>query len=230
MITLYAFGPAFGLPDASPFVTKAEILLKMAKQPYRVDTTGFRRAPKGKLPYIEDSGVVIADSTFIRLHLEKKYAVAFDQGLSPAERGIAWAVEKMLEDHLYFFLAYERWMKDANFLKGPARFFDAAPALLRPIIRFLVRRKVARDILGQGTGRHTDAERVILAEKCLTSVADILGDKNYLMGAEPCGADATAYAFVLGVLCPHFAGPLQQFAASQTNLVAYCERMKNHYA
>jgi hypothetical protein len=28
MITLYAFGPAFGLPDPSPFVTKAEVLLK----------------------------------------------------------------------------------------------------------------------------------------------------------------------------------------------------------
>ena len=29
MITLYAFGPQFGLPDPSPFVTKADVLLKM---------------------------------------------------------------------------------------------------------------------------------------------------------------------------------------------------------
>ena len=46
MITLYTFGPAFGLPDPSPFVMKAEVLLKMADLPYRVDTTGFRKAPK----------------------------------------------------------------------------------------------------------------------------------------------------------------------------------------
>jgi len=37
MITLYSFGPGFGLPDPSPFVTKAEVLLKMAELPYRTD-------------------------------------------------------------------------------------------------------------------------------------------------------------------------------------------------
>ena len=30
MITLYTFGPYFGLPDASPFVIKAMLLLKFA--------------------------------------------------------------------------------------------------------------------------------------------------------------------------------------------------------
>jgi hypothetical protein len=33
---------------------------------YQTDPTGFRRAPKGKLPYIDDDGERIADSTFIR--------------------------------------------------------------------------------------------------------------------------------------------------------------------
>lgn len=32
MIKLYGSGPYFGLPDASPFVTKAEMLLKLAKR------------------------------------------------------------------------------------------------------------------------------------------------------------------------------------------------------
>ena len=108
MITLYTFGPAFGLPDPSPFVTKAEVLLKMAGLPYRMDTKGFRKAPKGKLPYIRDGEDIIADSTFIRLHLEKRYNIDFDEGLSPKERGLAWAVEKMCEDHLYWLLVYAR--------------------------------------------------------------------------------------------------------------------------
>jgi hypothetical protein len=72
MITLHTFGPAFGLPDPSPFVTKLDILLKMSGQPYKAEIGGLRRAPKGKLPYIVDDGVTIADSTFIRWHLEKK--------------------------------------------------------------------------------------------------------------------------------------------------------------
>jgi glutathione S-transferase len=75
MITLYAFGPAFGLPDPSPYVIKTEIQLKMAGLPYRRDLTGFPTAPKGKLPYIEDDGEVVPDSTFIRAHIERKYGV-----------------------------------------------------------------------------------------------------------------------------------------------------------
>jgi glutathione S-transferase len=72
MITLYTFGPSAGLPDISPFVMKAEVLLKMAGLPYRTDTTGFRKAPKGKLPYIDDDGEIVADSTFIRCYPDYK--------------------------------------------------------------------------------------------------------------------------------------------------------------
>jgi glutathione S-transferase len=82
MITLYGFGPAFGLPDPSPFVMKAEILLKMAGVPYAVKTGGLSKAPKGKLPYVVDDGEPIGDSTFIRWHLEKKYNIDFDRGLN----------------------------------------------------------------------------------------------------------------------------------------------------
>ena len=61
MITLHSFGPAFGLPDPSPFVTKAEVLLKMAGLPYTTETGGLGKAPKGKLPYIVDDAETIAD-------------------------------------------------------------------------------------------------------------------------------------------------------------------------
>src|SRR4051812_34985769 len=87
MITLYAFGPAFGLPDPSPFVTKAEMLLKLAGLPYRTDTGGFRKAPKGKLPYIDDDGTIVADSTFIRFHLERKHGIDLRRRVEPRAKG-----------------------------------------------------------------------------------------------------------------------------------------------
>ena len=150
MITLYTFGPYFGLPDPSPFVMKAEVLLKMADLPFETDTGGFGKAPKGKLPYITDDGEIIANSTFIRLHIEKKYGFDFDAGLSPPNRAIAWAFEKMCENHLYWAGLHARWMVDANFNKGPRRFFDSAPAPLRPLIVTMVRRQVRRNLWGHG--------------------------------------------------------------------------------
>ena len=158
MIILYTFGPYFGLPDPSPFVMKAEVLLKMANLPFEIDTGGFNKAPKGKLPYIADDGEIIADSTLIRLHIERKYAFDFDAGLSPPERGIAWAFEKMCEDHLYWAGLHARWMVNENFDKGPRRFFDAVPSPLRPLVVLMTRRQVRRNLWGHGMGRHTMAE------------------------------------------------------------------------
>jgi hypothetical protein len=142
MITLYAFGPQFDLPDPSPFVTKAEVLLKMAKLPYEINLKGFRKAPKGKLPYIKDDGELIADSTFIRRHLETRHKIDFDRGLSAEQKAIAWAFEKLAEDHLYWAIVDARWTIDANFDKGPRKFFEVVPAPVRSLVVPMIRRQV----------------------------------------------------------------------------------------
>jgi glutathione S-transferase len=230
MITLYTFGPGFDLPDPSPFVTKAEVLLKMAGLAYRTDTTGFKKAPKGKLPYIADDGEIIADSTFIRLHIERKYGFDFDAGLSPRERGIAWAFEKMCEDHLYWAVVHARWTIDANFDAGPRRFFDAVPAPIRPLVAAMVRRQVRRDLWAQGFGRHGEEEVTQLAARDLAAIADFLADKPFLMGQHPCGVDATVFAFVAACFPARFKTPIRIAAALHPNLVAYRDRMmERHY-
>ena len=225
MITLYNFGPAFGLPDPSPFVMKVETLLKMAKLPYRTDTTGFAKAPKGKIPYIEDDGVVVPDSTFIRWHLEKTYRIDFDQGLDASQRATAWAFEKMAEDQLYWIVVDDRWTDDANFRKGPAKFFDKVPAPIRPIVVAMVRRKLRATLHGQGIGRHSPDEILALATRSIDAIADFLGDKPFFMGGEPTGVDATTFAFVCGVLCPHFETQTRAVAERHDNLRRYVGRM-----
>ncbi len=224
MIKLYGFGRAFGLADPSPFVVKAEVLLKLAGLPYERASANIRKAPKGKAPYIDDNGTIVADSTFIRMHMERTRGIDFDKGLSDEQKGVAWAVEKMLEDHLYWLVVHERWMIPDNFDRGPRKFFDSVPAPLRPFILAMVRRKVAANLHAQGTGRHTDQERVLLAARAATALARIIGDKPWLMGETPCGADATAYAFVSGSLCPLFEGPTRTAVTAHANLVAYAQR------
>ena len=78
MITLYGFGTGFGLPEISPFVTKTELQLKMAGLAYRKERAMPPASPKGQLPFIDDDGDRIADSTFIRAHIERKYGFDFD--------------------------------------------------------------------------------------------------------------------------------------------------------
>jgi glutathione S-transferase len=229
MIILYTFGPYFGLPDPSPFVMKAEVLLKMANLPFEIDTGGFNKAPKGKLPYISDDGEIIADSTLIRLHIERKYGFDVDAGLSSPERGIAWAFEKMCEDHLYWAGLHARWMVDENFDKGPRRFFDAVPSPLRPLVVLMTRRQVRRNLWGHGMGRHTMAEMDQLAVRDIDAIADFLAQKPYLMGEAPCGADATVLPFMAHALCPLFATAIRTCAEQKSNLVAYRDRLMARY-
>jgi glutathione S-transferase len=229
MITLYAFGPAFGLPDPSPFVTKTEILLKMAGLPYRTDTSGFSRAPKGKLPYVEDDGERIADSTFIRFYIKKKYGFDFDRGLNAEQRSVAWAFEKMMEEQLDFALLDSRWMDDVNFAKGPMKFFHGVPAPLRPIVVAMVRRKVRQALHGQGMGRHTNAEIAQLGSRSIDAVATYLGYSAFFMGAEPSAVDATMFGFLAGALCPTFDTPLRTAAERHDNLRRYVGRMTRRY-
>lgn len=225
MITLYGFGPAFGLPDPSPFVTKAELLLKMAGLAYTVGTGGFRKAPKGKLPYIVDDGEAVADSTFIRWHLEKKYHIDFDRGLSAEQRAIAWAFEKMLEDHLYWAVVKDRWLNDANFAKGPRKFFRGLPAPIQPLVAAVVRRQIRQRLHGQGMGRHSAEEITALGTRSVDATADFLGTKPYMMGDAPTGLDATSFSFVAGVLCPVFESPIRIAAERHDNLKSYVDRM-----
>ena len=225
MITLYGSGPNFGLPDASPFVTKAETLLRMSKLPFEKARMNFSKAPKGKIPYIDDDGEWLGDSTFIRWHLEKKYGVDFDHGLTAEQRATAWAFEKMAEDNLYWVSVYFRWMIEANFKKGPARFFDSVPAPVRPLVVSMIRRRLRKTLHGQGIGRHSRAEIIAIGNRSIDAMADYLGSKPFFMGSEPSGIDAAMFSFAASAICPLFQSDIQRTASGHDNLCRYVGRM-----
>lgn len=229
MITLHSFGPGFGLPDPSPFCIKAELLLKMSGLPYQRANGDLRRAPKRKLPMIVDDGVTIADSSFIRFHLEIRHGIDFDKGLDAERRGVLWAVEKMLEDQIYWIIVDERWMDDANFARGPANFFKPVPAPLRPLVCAMVRRQVRRSLHGHGIGRHSQAERMVLAARALDAIVAILGERAFLGGDEPAGGDAALGAFMIAGLCPLFDSAFRGLVEARPVLVAYAARMKERF-
>ncbi len=229
MITLYGSGPMFGMPHASPFVMKAELLLKLSGLPYRSEEANMRRAPKGKMPYIEENGALIADSAFIRLHMEEKYGIDFSGGYGARDLAIGWALEKMLEDHVYWLTSNDRWLIDENFFKGPVHFFDKVPALIRPIIVKMVRRTVRKRSLAHGIGRHSAAERLVLGRKAVDAFADILGANRYVLGRTVSGADAAAFGFMFSMTCPIFRSELREYAQTKANVTGYLHRMQGEF-
>ena len=95
MIVLYGAGPGFGLPEISPYVTKTEVQLQLAGLAYRKERATPQQSPKGQVPFIDDDGYLVADSTFVRAYLEQKFDFDLDEGLLPVERAQAWAIERM---------------------------------------------------------------------------------------------------------------------------------------
>ncbi|MGJ4940163.1 glutathione S-transferase family protein [Bradyrhizobium sp. HKCCYLS1011] len=229
MITLFGLGTGFGLPEISPFATKTEVQLKMAGLAYRKQRAMPPASPKGQLPFIEDDGELIADSTFIRAHLERKYGVDFDDGYGLEARAQAWACERMIEHHLYFALVGARWVDPVNFAKGPSHFFDGAPDDKRERLREDAQFRVAENYLISGLGRHAPGDDIELAVRSVRALAVQLGDKPYLMGDRPCGTDATAFAVLAGILTPFFESDLRRRVETFGNLVAYVDRMMVQY-
>ncbi|MDO8379421.1 glutathione S-transferase family protein [Phenylobacterium sp.] len=225
LITLYACGEGFGLPEVSPYVTKSEIQLQMAGVPY-VKVQGWREdSPKGQLPYIEDAGQKIADSTFIRGHVEARYGVDLDAGLDTVQRAQAWAIERMCENHLAWTSGHFRFLLPENFEKGPAHWFDGAPETARPVLRAQLLEAVSANIRAVGVGRHSEHEILALAARSLMALDALLGDKPFMMGEEPTSVDAIVFAVLAGMLTPFFDSPLRRRTERFPRLVAYTARM-----
>jgi glutathione S-transferase len=230
VITLYKFGPFLGTPDSSPFVIKVMMLLRFAGVPFREVQGNPFKGPHRFLPYIEDGGVKVADSTLIRFHLEKKYGFDFDGGLSVAQKAVAWAVERMCEDHLYFAMLDMRWMDSANFNKGLGRhMFGSIPAPARPIVKSMLRRMNAKRLHGHGIGRHPRSAIAELAIHDVEALAATLGDKPFLMGDGPCAADAAVFGIVTSTLTPPLESPLRASMQQHANLIAYRDRISKKF-
>ena len=225
MITLYCIGPGFGLPEISPYATKAEVQLKIAGLDYRKAKGRADSSPKGQIPYIEDEGEWIADSTFIRAHFEAKYGVDLDFGLDPVQRAEAWTLERMVENQLCWAMVHARWLLRPNFDKGPGHFFDRAPDGMREAVR----RQVNANVRTVGLGRHSDEEIADLGAKSLWALSLRLGERRFLFGDVPSAADASAFGVLSAILTPFFDSPLRERAEQFANLVAYVDRMMGRY-
>lgn len=226
MIELLQFAPALGLMNASPFCMKVEVFLRLAGLEYRTVNASPVKAPKGKLPVVREGDNVVADSEAIVAWLQQRHHDRLPHALRQPPLGADHALRRMLEEHFYFALLWLRWIDDAAWPKTRAAFFGTLPAPLRALLPQVVRRKMRRDLLGQGLGRHARDEIAQRACADLDALGAALGKGDFFGGDEAATLDATAYAFLANLLWAPIESPVQEhLVRKQPALVRYCERM-----
>lgn len=225
MLKLYQFERTWGIPNLSPFCCKVETYLRMANIDYEIKPALPLRAPKGKLPYIEDNDQKLGDSRFIVPYLKSAYH-DLDQELDETQLAISAAMQRLLEEHLFWVALYSRWQyNDENWQINKQAIFGKLPIIIRDVIANRTRKKIRQQILGHGTGRHQADEIFILGKQDVDALAASLGDKPYFLHNQPTTLDASAFGLLVNIIACPIESPLKEYSLSKDNLVQYVERI-----
>lgn len=226
MIKLHQFARTWGIPNLSHFCCKLETYLRLTQIPYQIVESMPPKAPKGKLPFIEDDGKKIADSDLIIRYLIQKHGDRLDTNLSPEQRAISIAMQRLLEDHLFWITMHTRWQySEKNWQTNKKAIFHPFPPLIRDIVASVYRVLVRRQIHGHGLGRHDSEEIFQLGRADLDALSDFLANKPYFMGDKPTQLDASAFGILVNTLACPIESPVKAHALSKQNLVGFCQRI-----
>lgn len=228
-LKLFQFPRMFAIPNLSPFCCKLETWLRITRIPYDVvDTPDPRKGPKGKLPFIEEDGVRIADSSRIIDHLKRTRGVDPDARLDDRQRSIALLVQRTLEEHYAFVLAYTHLLRDEGFRHTRTR-FDAVPAIVRPLVTGMVQRQIRTLLWKQGILRHSDEEIIDSALRDWRAVLAFMSPGPFFFGDEPSGLDAIVFGTLATTVLTPIESPIRDFLRGQPQCLAYAEHMRQQY-
>ncbi|NCN28422.1 glutathione S-transferase family protein [bacterium] len=229
MITLYQFPRAWGLPNGSPFCQKVEAYMRFAKLEYQTKLYDPRKAPKSKLPLIDDNGTLVADSFFILEYLDKTYQVSLNEHLSSEQIAIGNFVERSLEEHLYWKGIYLRWVPEENFQITKEAFFKNLKGWKGLIIPTLVRKTLIKRLQAQGTLKHNPSENDHMAFKVLSSLSHFIGEKKYLFGEQISSFDASAWSFITALISTPHSTKLKEPQKDLPNLGRYAKTIRDEF-
>ncbi len=227
MITVHLYPPAFGLRNASPFCLKIEMVLAWLGLDYEVALlVDPRRAPKGKLPFIEADGERVADSELIVEWLDRRAGGRLLGSLTPAERAQGTAFTRLAEEHLYWLTVASRWLDDAWWPNVASGLFGAMPRAVRAVVAPLARRQVERSYRSQGLGRHSREEQLRFARRDLEAIDDCVQASGFIAGARLTVFDCAVAAQLASVLDNRPATWVTAIAAERPQLRDYAERIQ----
>lgn len=226
---LYQPSRAFGLPNPSAFCVKLETYLRMAAIPYEIAIGDPREAPKGKVPWIDDDGHVLGDSTFIIQYLKRKHGDSLDDRLTPYQQAQGHAIKKLVEESLYFVSSYSKWAEDDGFAIYSAELFAGMPEEQLKYVPEMVRKRALDKLSAQGIARHSSREVYELGVQDIVAFGSLLGDGPFLFGERPTSFDASAFGVLGNLKDGPFASPVRDKIRSTRNIADYIDRIRQRY-
>lgn len=230
-MTLHIFKAAWGGMQPSNLCLKVDVWLQIAEIEFeRVASNLASRAPRRRVPFVRlDDGSWIDDSEVIIATLGARHGIDVDAGLSDAERGISRAVQRMIDEHMFFMLIDSRWNDDLVWPRVRDNFLGPWPMPLRLWVGMIFRRGVRRRIRLQGLGRYTVAERAQKAEDNLRALDQMLGDKPFMLGDVVRSIDAAAYGMLATIYFADLDTSLAAMLRRFPRLIAYTLRMEARF-
>jgi glutathione S-transferase len=220
----------WGLKSVSPFCLKVDAFLRMTGIPHASVTasTPFG-GPKRKAPWIEHDGRTLGDSTFIIAYLIDRFGVDPDAGLSADQRGRAVAIQRLVEENLYWVMVFDRWGRDENWPVLKQSVLGQVPSVVRTVIAPIARRGVKGQLRGHGMGLHSPEEIETIARRDLEALAGMLGDRDWFLGDSPTLVDATVFSLLANIRYVAFASPMKAMIDNHPNLAAYVDRFRARF-
>ncbi|PCJ68055.1 MAG: glutathione S-transferase [Rhodobiaceae bacterium] len=228
MIRLHTFIDCLpGTPDPSGFVVKLMTVLRLAGVGHeRVEVGNPAIGPKGKVPFITEGNVTLGDTALILAYLKETRGIDLDRHLTPIQMAQSHALQRMLEERLYWAIVYSRWMEPANAHIENEIFFADIPWPIRGFIARKAHKSVEAALHHHGLGRHTREEIYGFGTADIHALSEILGNNAFLFGSEPSVADATAFGMLINIAGPDIPSPLKDAVNADPRLVAYVHRMQ----
>jgi len=208
---------------------KLKTYLRMAQIPFEAKPGLPFKGPTKHIPYIDDEGQQVGDSSLIIAHLKSRYGDPLDAKWSAAEHARGHALRQVVEGSLYWGILCVRWLDDAAYREIAGVLGQGVPALVRPLVLGWIRSGTKKKVLHQGVGHLPEAARLAQGKADLDTVSAFLGEQPYVLGDAPSSYDATVYGHVANLLAFPLDSALKEHAQAQDNLVRYCARVRERY-
>ncbi|XP_055350617.1 failed axon connections homolog [Paramacrobiotus metropolitanus] len=171
-VVLHHFGRTAVVPDVSPFGLKLETYLRMTKVNFENDFAKPHSSKTGKAPWLTYAGQDVSDSSMCIDFLKLKTGLDLNSTLTPSEKGINRAFQKLVEEELYWVLVLWRWSYDKEETVVKQFPFSKLKDLILPKI---IRSRLKAQAHAHGIGRFTAPEVMKMGEDDVTAIGEYLG-------------------------------------------------------